>query len=77
MLEKIKKMIAEQLELDISEITEASSFMEDLGADSIDMFDFAMDLEDEFDIVLTDDDLGHIRTVGDVIEHLKKNGIDK
>ena len=77
MLEKIKEIIANRLEINISEITEESLFMDDLGADSLDMFEFAMDLEAEYDIEIHDEDLEYIKTVGDVVEFLKKNGIEE
>lgn len=77
MFEKIREMLAEQLEFDVSGITEESSFMRDLGADSLDMADFAMELEDEYDIEIPDEVFAGFATVGDVVEYLKKNGVEE
>lgn len=77
MFENIREMIAEQLELDISEVTEEASFMMDLGADSLDMADFAMGLEDEYDIEIPDEIFAGFVTVGDVVKYLKKIGIEE
>ena len=70
MLEQIKAMIAENLEVNEDTITEGSSFKEDLGADSLDLFELAMALEDEFEIEIPTEDLEKIATVGDVVEYI-------
>ena len=70
MLETIKKLVAENLGVDEADITEASSFKEDLGADSLDLFELAMALEDEFGIEIPTEDLEQIATVGDVVEYI-------
>ena len=69
-LETIKKLVAENLGVDGADITEESSFKEDLGADSLDLFELAMALEDEFGIEIPTEDLEQIATVGDVVEYI-------
>lgn len=71
MFEKIKDIIAEQLGLDASEITLESSFVDDLGADSLDIVELIMALEEEFDIEFPDEDAEKVATVGDVVEYIK------
>ena len=69
--EKIKKIISEQLEVDQSIISEGSSITGDLGADSLDLVDLAMSIEDEFDIELSDEALEKIKTVGDLASYIE------
>ena len=76
MLEKVKVIIEEQLSLDGVEITEASSFKDDLGADSLDLFELVMALEEEFGTEIPSEDLEKIATVGDVIAYLKDKGVE-
>lgn len=76
MLEKIKEIIVEQLNLQGVEITEDTSFKDDLGADSLDLFELVMAFEEEFGIEMPQDDLENIETVGDVIKLLKDTGIN-
>ena len=70
MLDKIKEMVAENLGVDAATITEESSFKDDLGADSLDLFELVMALEEEFGIEIPTEDLEHIATVGDVIKYI-------
>ena len=70
-LEKIKKIISEQLEVDQSIISEGSSITGELGADSLDLVDLAMSIEDEFDIELSDEALEKIKTVGDLAVYIE------
>ncbi len=70
-LEKIIDIICEQLELDKSVVKDGSSFTDDLGAGSLDMIDLAMSIEDEFNIELSDDVIGKIKTVGDLAEYIE------
>lgn len=70
MLEKITEMVAENLGVEAADITEASSFKEDLGADSLDLFELVMALEEEFGIEIPTEDLEQIATVGDVIKYI-------
>lgn len=69
--EKIKKIISEQLEVDQSIISEGSSITGELGADSLDLVDLAMSIEDEFDIELSDDALEKIKSVGDLVVYIE------
>lgn len=71
--EKIKKILSEQLEVDESEITAESNMIEDLGADSLDLVDLVMTVEDEFDIEVPDEDIENIKTVGDVVNFISSN----
>ena len=73
MLETIKKLVAENLGVDGADITEASSFKEDLGADSLDLFELVMALEDEYGIEIPTEDLEQIATVGDVMEYINEH----
>ncbi len=76
MLEKVSEIIKEQLNLDGVEITESSSFKEDLGADSLDLFELVMALEEEYGTEIPSEDLENLTTVGDVINYLKDKGIE-
>lgn len=69
--EKIKKVITEVLSVDESEITMESSFIDDLGADSLDIFQIIMGLEEAFDIEINHDDSEKIVTVADAVEQIK------
>ena len=70
MLDKIKEMVAENLGVDAATITEESSFKDDLGADSLDLFELVMALEEEFGSEIPTEDLEQIATVGDVIKYI-------
>ncbi|HIW49617.1 MAG TPA: acyl carrier protein [Candidatus Blautia intestinavium] len=76
MLEEMKKLIAEQLNCEESEITAETSFKDDLGADSLDLFELVMALEDEYNVEIPAEELAELATVGDVIEYLKGRGIE-
>ena len=71
MLEKIKALVAENLGVEESKITENSSFKEDLGADSLDIVELIMAFEEAFDIEIPDADAEKISTVGDAVEYIK------
>ena len=75
MLERVVEIIKEQLNLDGVEITEDSSFKDDLGADSLDLFELVMALEEEFGVEIPSEDLSSIVTVNDVVEYLKGKGV--
>lgn len=77
MLDKLKKMIAEQLSVDADSITEETSFKDDLGADSLDLFELVMAMEDEYKIEIPTEDLEKLVKVGDVINYLKEKGIEE
>ncbi|MBR0112382.1 MAG: acyl carrier protein [Clostridia bacterium] len=70
-LEKLIDIISEQLELDKSVVKATSSFTDDLGAGSLDMIDLAMSIEDEFEIELSDDNIGKLKTVGDLAKFIE------
>ena len=76
MLEKIAEIIREQLNLDDVEITEETSFKDDLGADSLDLFELARAFEEEYGIEIPSEDLEKLTTVGDVVEYIKAQGIE-
>lgn len=76
MLEKMKEIIAEQLNTGVETITEASRFKEDLGADSLDLFELVMALEDEYSVEIPAEDLKTLTTVGQVMEYLKTKGVE-
>lgn len=76
MPEKMKEIIAEQLNVDVSEINMETSFKDDFGADSLDLFELVMALEEEYDIELPADDLANIATVEDIVNYLKDKGIE-
>ncbi len=69
--EKIKKVIAEVLNIDESEIAMEAAFVDDLGADSLDIFQIIMGLEEEFDIEINHEDAERIVTVEDAVEQIK------
>lgn len=69
--EKIKKIIAEVLNVEQDEITMETKFTDDLGADSLDVFQIIMGLEEEFDIQIENEDAEKIVTVGDAVEQIK------
>ena len=68
----MKEIIAEQLSVDESEIALETSFKDDLGADSLDLFELVMALEEEYDVEIPSDDLTELNTVEDVIKLLKE-----
>ena len=72
MLEKMKEIIADQLGVSEDEVTLEASFKEDLDADSLDLFELVMALEEEYDVEIPSDDLAELNTVGDVIQLLKR-----
>lgn len=70
MLEKVKEIVADSLGADVSTLTEATTFKEDLGADSLDLFEVVMAFEEEFEVEIPSEDLEHIATIGDVVKYL-------
>lgn len=71
MFEKIRAKIAEQLSIDENDITMDSAFVDDLGADSLDLVELIMALEEEFDMEIPDEDAEKITSVGDVVDYIK------
>lgn len=76
MLEKMKEIIAEQLNVDAEEISLETSFKEDLGADSLDLFELVMALEEEYSVEIPSEDLEKLTSVGTVVEYLKNKGVE-
>ena len=78
MFERLAEIIREQLNVeDAVEITKETSFKDDLGADSLDLFELVMALEDEYNVEIPSEDLENIATVGDVVEYLKGKGVEE
>lgn len=73
MLERVKEIVAESLGADIASITEESKFNDDLGADSLDLFELAMALEEEYGVEIPTEELEKIVTVGDAVKFLESN----
>jgi acyl carrier protein len=71
--EKVKKIIVEQLGVEEDEVTMESSFIDDLGADSLDIVELIMALEEEFDIEIPDNEAEKIASVGDAVDYIKNN----
>ena len=70
--EKLRDIIVEVLNVDETEVTMESTFIDDLGADSLDVFQIIMGIEEEFDIEISNEDAEKIVTVGDAVEQIKK-----
>ena len=71
--EKIKRLICEQLDVDEKDVVPEASFVDDLGADSLDQVELIMAIEEEFDISVPDEDAEKIGTIGQAISYLKEN----
>ena len=76
MLERVIEIIKEQLNYEGSDITEETSFKDDLGADSLDLFELVMAFEGEYGVEIPSEDLEQITTVGAVIEYMKSKGVE-
>ncbi|WP_422445892.1 acyl carrier protein [Thermoanaerobacterium sp. DL9XJH110] len=72
-LDKIKKIIADQLGIDEDDVVPEASFIDDLGADSLDIVELIMAFEEEFDLEIPDEDAEKIKTVQDVIDYIKNH----
>ena len=77
MLEKMRRYISEQLNVDEQDIDMDTSFRDDLGADSLDLYELAMNLEDEYSLEIPVEELQAMNTVGDVIRYLAGHGIEE
>ena len=75
MLEKVKEIVAEGLDVNAAALTEETTF-ESLGADSLDLFELVMALEDEYNVEIPAEELTDLNTVGDVIDYLKNKGVE-
>lgn len=69
---KVREIIAEQLVKDVSEVTPNKTFIDDLGADSLDIVEMVMEMEEEFEIEIPDEDAEKIKTVQDAIAYIEK-----
>ena len=76
MLERMREIIAEQLSVEEGSITEDSKFKEDLNADSLDLFELVMALEDEYSVEIPAEDLEKLTSVGEVMSYLKEKGVE-
>ena len=76
MLERMREIIAEQLSVEEGSITEDSKFKEDLNADSLDLFELVMALEDEYSVEIPAEDLEKMTSVGEVMSYLKEKGVE-
>ena len=70
MLERLQAVIADKLSVEVSEVTPEATFREDLGADSLDLFEVVMGIEEEFGISIVNEDLEKIQTVGDALAYI-------
>jgi acyl carrier protein len=70
--DKVKNIIVKQLGVNVDEVTEDASFIDDLGADSLDTVELVMELEKEFGIEIPDDDANNIRSVGDAVKYIEE-----
>ncbi len=77
MLEKMREIISEQLNCEAESIQPETSFKEDLGADSLDLFELVVALEDEYSVEIPSEELQELTTVGAVIDYLKKIGVEE
>ncbi len=71
--EKVIHIVADQMSVDKGEITRATSFVNDLNADSLDTVELVMELEDEFDLTIPDEEAEKLKTVGEAIDYIKKH----
>ena len=72
-LEKVKAILAEQFDVDEDKITADTDLQEDLGADSLDVVDLLMSIEDEFDVEVHDEEIENIKTVGTLVSYIEAN----
>jgi len=75
--EKLQQIIAEVLNVDADEITMDTTFVDDLGADSLDLFELVMALEDEYSVEIPAEELQELTTVGAVMDYLKNKGVEE
>ena len=72
-LEKLKEILATQLDIDVSDINDSTDIAEDLGADSLDIVEMMMSVEEEFNIEIDDEEALNFKTVGDVANYIEAN----
>ncbi len=71
--EKVKLILAEQLEVNAADLTLETNIAKDLGADSLDVVDLLMSIEDEFEIEIPDEEIENIRTIGELVDYIENN----
>jgi len=71
--ERVKRIVVDRLGVEESQVTLEASFKEDLGADSLDVVELVMELEDEFDLEISDEDAEKITSVGDVVKYIESH----
>ena len=71
--DKVKEILMDQLDVEEEKITMEASIVDDLGADSLDLVDMVMSLEEEFDVEIPDDQVENIKTVGDIVKYIEDN----
>ena len=71
--EKLKDLVVDQLGVEEDEVTMEASMQDDLGADSLDLVDLVMSVEEEFGVKVADEDLENIKTVGDIVDYIEEN----
>ena len=71
--DKVKELVAEQLDVDASEVVAEANIQDDLGADSLDVVNLIMSLEEEFEVEIPDDAAKNIKTVGDIVKYIEDN----
>ena len=71
--EEIKKLLADQLDADEDDMTMETDIAKDLGADSLDVVELLMSIEDEFDIEIPDEEIENIKTIGELVEYIQNN----
>ena len=76
MLEKLQAIIAEQLGIEAGDVSADSNFKDDLNADSLDLIEMIMAMEEEFEVEIPSDDLEQLQTVQDVMDYLKNKGVE-
>lgn len=72
-MDKVKRILSEQFDVDMSELTENTNIEEDLGADSVEVIDLLMSLEDEFDVEIPDEAIDEIRTIADLTAYIEEH----
>ncbi len=70
--EQVKKILCDQLDLEEEQVSEDSEVIDDLGADSLDIVDLVMTLEEEFDTEIPDEDIENLKTVGDIVKYIEE-----
>ena len=70
--QRVREIVAEQLERDVNEVTSTASLIDDLGADSLDIVELVMAMEEEFDIEIPDEHADRLQTIGSAVEYLKE-----